>query len=165
MKRVLSLMLAVVIAVTCLGFAPAVFADDMVEGTDGSAHVEGAGSITAQGDGIALLYGRGVVELEGNGILWIKDGAGDATIRVTGTGQKTEFPDGWIQYAGFRGTAYIKGSRIGVVVAGTNIDLSARGRGRCILWGHGSYNVNGNPGEWEAAGFGTRVKLAATDAS
>ena len=161
MRRVLSLMLAVVIAVTSLGFAPAVFADD----TDGSAHVEGAGSITAQGDGIALLYGRGIVELEGNGILWIKDGAGDAVIRVTGTGHKKEFPDGWIQYAGYRGKAYIKGSRIGVVIAGADIDLDARGRGRCILWGHGSFQVNDRPGEWKAAGFGTRIKLAAPDAS
>ena len=161
MKRVLSLMLAVVIAVTSLGFAPAVFAED----TDGSAQVEGTGSITAQGDGIALLYGRGVVELEGNGILWIKDGAGDAIIRVTGTGNKKEFPDGWIQYSGYRGKAYIKGSRIGVVVAGTNIDLDARGRGRCILWGHGRFDVNGRPGEWKATGFGARIKLAAPDAS
>ena len=161
MKRVLGLMLAALIVVASLGFAPAVFAED----TDGSAHVEGAGSISAQGDGIALLYGRGTVELRGNGILWIKDGASDAIIRVTGTGNKKEFPDGWIQYAGFRGKAFIKGSRIGVIVAGTDIDLHARGRGYCILWGHGSYEVNGHPGEWKATGFGTRVKLTATDAS
>lgn len=161
MRKVLSIMLAVLIAVTSLGFAPAVFADD----TDDSAQVEGAGSITAQGDGIALLHGRGVVELEGNGILWIRDGAGDATIRVTGTGNKKEFPDGWIQYAGFRGKAYVKGSRVGVIVAGTDIDLDARGRGRCILWGHGRYEVNGLPGEWKTTGLGTRIKLAASDAS
>ena len=33
---------------------------------------------------------------------------------VTGYGHKEVFPDGWIQYAGFNGSAHIAGSRIRV---------------------------------------------------
>lgn len=158
MKKVFSMLMVVALVVVgTLGCAAAVYADD---GIDGSASGAGAGRLTAEGDGIALLAGRGIVELSGNGILWIKDGSGDAEIRVTGSGHKTEFPDGWVQYAGFRGQAYVKGSRIGVIVAGTDIDLRAAGRGRVILWGHGSYQVNGTHGDWSTSGPGQKVKLA-----
>ncbi len=162
MKKILSLLLATLIAVTSFGFVSTAYADDTI---DGSVSETGTGTINAQGDGIALLYGRGIVQLKGNGMLWIKDMAGDATIRVTGTGHKKEFPDGWIQYAGFRGKASIKGSKIGVIVAGVDIDLRARGRGRVILWGHGTYEVNGSTGRWKSTGFGETVKLAPVDAS
>lgn len=119
------------------------------------------GSLSAQGDGIALLWGRGTVELSGNGVLWILDRGGDADIEVTGSGQKKEFADGWIQYAGFHGTATVSGSRIAVIVAGVEVDLQARGRGRVRLWGHGSYQSPGRDGEWKAGLLGTRVRLAA----
>ena len=57
---------------------------------------------------------------------------GNAEIQVSGVGQKKEFPDGWIQYSGFRGTASIKGSRIRVIIAGVDIDLHAAGRVRFL---------------------------------
>jgi hypothetical protein len=91
--------------------------------------VRGKGSLTAQGDGIAILRGRGTVDLSGNGTLWIKDAAGDAEIEVTGSGEKEEFSDGWIQYAGFHGEAHVEGSKIAVIVAGVDIELAAQGRG------------------------------------
>lgn len=144
MKRTLSLALMAIILVASLGFAPVAYADDA------SADVsnEGVGRLHAQGDGIAILYGKGTIELSGSGTLWVKDTAGNAKIEVTGYGVKKEFPDGWIQYAGLRGTASIKGSSIRVVIAGTSIDLSAKGRGGVILWGHGTYEMNGRSGQW-----------------
>ena len=162
MKKVLSILLAAIFVVTTLGFAPAVFADEV---EDGSASAAGKGTLTAQGDGIALLAGRGIVRLEGHGILWIKDLEGNAEINVSGTGQKKEFPDGWIQYSGFRGTASIKGSRIRVVLAGVDIDLHAAGRGGVILWGHGTYEINGQSGRWESERLGKRIMLASEDAA
>jgi hypothetical protein len=122
---------------------------------------QGDGSLTARGDGIAILRGRGTVDLNGNGTLWIKDAAGDAIIRVTGTGQKKEFSDGWLQYAGFHGTAHIEGSRIGVIVAGVDIELTAEGRGTARLWGHGSYQSPDGDGEWKINRVGAHVRLTA----
>ena len=162
MKKVLSILLVAMFVVTTLGFAPAVFADDA---EDGRASAAGKGTLTAQGDGIALLAGRGIVRLKGNGILWVKDMAGNAEIEVSGIGQKKEFPDGWIQYSGFRGTASIKGSKIRVVIAGVDIDLHAAGRGVAILWGHGTYEINGQSGRWESERLGKRIMLASEDAA
>jgi hypothetical protein len=146
MKKTLSLMLVAMILVIGLGFAPAVFADDA--STDVQA--KGMGELTAQGDGIALLGGKGKVELSGNGILWIKDVAGDAKIDVQGYGNKKEYPDGWIQYSGLHGNADIKGSNLRIVIAGTDVNLHAKGRGKIILWGHGTYEINGRPGQWSS---------------
>src|SRR4030043_2094268 len=144
MKKTLSLALLAIIVVASLGFAPAAYADDA--STDASAN--GVGKLTAQGDGIAILVGKGTVELSGSGTLWVKDAAGNARIEVTGYGVKKELPDGWIQYSGLHGTASIKGSNIRVVIAGVSIDLTARGRGGAILWGHGTYEMNGKSGQW-----------------
>lgn len=149
LRKVLTLMV-VTVAVT-LAVVPVASAEE----------VRGKGSLTAQGDGIAILRGRGTVDLSGNGTLWIKDAAGDALIEVTGTGQKEEFSDGWIQYAGFHGTAHVEGSRLGIVLAGVDIELTAEGRGIARLWGHGSYQSSNGDGEWKSTRLGARVILAA----
>lgn len=120
------------------------------------------GYLSAQGDGIAGLAGRGVVDLTGNGTLWIKDNAGDAVIEVTGAGQKKEFEDGWIQYAGFNGSAHVEGSRIGLVVAGVDINLEAQGRGAARLRGHGSYQSGSGDGEWSLYGARQLIRLSDT---
>lgn len=148
-RKVLTLMIVVVVAM--LAVVPVVSAQEP----------QGKGSLTAQGDGIAILRGKGTVDLSGNGILWIRDAAGDAIIEVTGSGQKEEFPDGWIQYAGFHGTAHVEGSRIAVIVAGVDIELTARGRGAARLWGHGSHQSPAGSGEWETTELGAHVRLAA----
>jgi hypothetical protein len=148
LRKVLTLMAVIVVAM--LVVVPVVSAEE----------VRGKGTLTAQGDGIAILRGKGTVDLSGNGTLWIRDVAGDAVIEVTGSGQKEEFSDGWIQYAGFHGTAHVEGSRIVVIVAGVDIDLTAQGRGMARLWGHGSYQCPDGAGEWKATGLGARVRLA-----
>ena len=152
-KKLLVLCLAAMLLVTSLGLAP------VANAADADAKAQGNGALTAEGDGIAILGGKGRVHVEGNGILWIKDFAGNASIEVTGTGEKTVFPDGWVQYAGFHGQADVAGTRIIVVIAGVDIELSAEGRGRVILWGHGTYERNGQDGEWRE-GLGKRLKLA-----
>ena len=149
LKKVLTLIVVAVVAM--LAVVPVVSAEE----------VRGKGSLTAQGDGIAILRGKGTVDLSGNGTLWIKDAAGDAEIEVTGSGEKEEFSDGWIQYAGFHGTAHVEGSRIAVVLAGVDIELAAEGRGVARLWGHGSYQSPGGDGEWKANGLGAHVRLTA----
>ena len=149
LRKVLTLILVVVVAM--LAVVPVVSAQEP----------QGEGNLTAQGDGMAILRGRGTVDLSGNGILWIKDAAGDAVIEVTGSEQKEEFPDGWIQYAGFHGTAHVEGSRIGVIVAGVDIELTAQGRGMARLWGHGTYQSPDGTGEWATTGLGARLRLAA----
>ena len=158
MKKTLILVLTAIMLVTSLGFASVVSADT----TDGSAKLEGKGTLTARGDGIAILGGAIAVNITGNGILWVKDTTGNAEIRVTGYGQKEEFADGWIQYSGFNGEAAIKGRRIIVVLAGVDVNLDARGRGRAILWGHGTYEVNGRTHRWDTTFRGAHVRLTDT---
>ncbi len=163
MKKVVLVALAAVALVTSLGLgvvADASVASAQSPEADG-ANARGRGEVTAQGDGLAVLGGRGVVDASGSGILWVKDVAGGAVIEVTGYGEMRVFEDGWVQYAGFHGNAHVEGARIIVVIAGVNVDLHAEGRGRAILWGHGTYEINGQTGEWKQ-GFGAGMNLAAT---
>jgi hypothetical protein len=154
MKKTLSLALVVAVLIASFGFASAVSAEE----TDVNMH--GAGQLTAHGDGIALLAGGGIVEMSGNGILWVKDVAGNAQITVKGFGKKKEFADGWTQYSGLFGSAEIKGSNVKIVIAGVGIDLRAKGRGRVILWGHGTYEVNGISGSWATDELGKSITIA-----
>ncbi|MFQ5925092.1 MAG: hypothetical protein ACE5IE_03760 [Dehalococcoidia bacterium] len=161
MKKTLGLILVALALVASMGLASVVNASvaSAVEDT-----AQGAGTLTAQGDGIAILGGRGSVDVSGNGLLWIHDRAGDAIIEVTGYGEREVFADGWIQYSGFHGRAHVKGSRIIVVLAGADVELSAHGRGRVILWGHGTYEINGHAGRW-STGLPTRIRLASPNVS
>jgi hypothetical protein len=156
MKKTLRFTLLALVLVTSLGLAPTAYAAD--DSTDVNA--TGIGKLQAQGDGIAVLYGKGTIELSGSGTLWIKDNAGDARIDVTGYGNREEFPDGWIQYSGLRGTGNIKGSSIRVVLSGVDINLSAIGRGGAILWGHGTYEINGISGQWGSNNFSRPLTIS-----
>jgi hypothetical protein len=115
-------------------------------------------TLTAEGDGLAFLFGRGTIELSGNGILWVKAEEG-AIVEVTGYGQKEVFPDGWQQYAGFHGEAFIQGRRLRVILAGVDVELGATGRGQAFLWGHGTHQQNDQAGTWGTHGLGTSVTL------
>jgi len=137
-KKMLILMAVLVIA--SLGFASVVSAESE----------DGMGTLQAQGDGFAGLHGTGYVRVRGNGVLWVK---GEESIRIQGEeGHKKVFPDGWSEYVGFRGTARIRGQRVSVLMAGERIDLYAIGTGRVILWGKGTYEINGLiTGRWSEA--------------
>ena len=101
---------------------------------------EGTGTLEAQGDGLAGLHGTGWMRVSGNGVLWVK---GAEHIAIEGQGHKKVFPDGWTEYIGFNGTARIRGRLVSVILAGERIDLYAIGSGRVILWGKGTYEING----------------------
>ncbi len=115
--------------------------------------------LVADGDGLAMLAGKGIIYLSGDGILWVKTEQG-ASVTVEGYGQKEVFPDGWQQYAGFHGTAFIKGRRVRVIVAGVDVHLEATGRGRAYLWGHGTHRQGDESGAWSTSGLGTSVALS-----
>jgi hypothetical protein len=116
-------------------------------------------TLVADGDGLAMLFGKGIIYLSGDGILWVKAEEG-ASVEVTGYGQKEVFPDGWQQYSGFRGTAFIKGSRLRVIVAGVDIHLEVTGRGRAFLWGHGTHQQGDSSGQWSSDGLGASVTFS-----
>jgi len=147
MKKRILILVAVALVAT-FGFALAAEA--------GGFDIEGTGILTAQGDGLAFLHGGGKIDLSGAGTLWIRDIAGDATIEVEG-GEYKEFPDGWIQYGRFEGTAHIEGSKISVLMVGVDIELTASGTGYARLRGHGTYDLNGMTGEWGMRGTVLRL--------
>lgn len=128
MKKRILILLAVVM-VASLGYALVAHADSE----------RGTGTLKAEGDGLAGLHGTGWMSVSGNGVLWVK---GAENIVVQGEGHKKDFPDGWIEYIGFDGTARIRGQEVSVILAGERIDLYAIGSGRVILWGEGTYEVD-----------------------
>jgi len=128
-KKMLILMAVLVIA--SLGFASVVSAQSE----------NGMGTLEARGDGFVGLHGTGYIRVRGTGVLWVK---GEESIRIQGEeGHKKVFPDGWTEYVGFRGTARIRGQGVSVLMAGEGINLYAIGTGRVILWGKGTYEING----------------------
>ena len=134
------LVLLTVLVVASLGFASMASADTS----------DGRGTLEAQGDGFAGLQGDGWVRVRGNGVLWVK---GAEHIAVEGRGIKKEFEDGWTLYIGFHGMAQILGRNVSVLMAGESVELYAVGSGRVILWGKGTYEVNGLPtGVWSGIG-------------
>ena len=130
MKRKMLILMAVLV-IASLGFTSVVSAESE----------SGMGTLEAQGDGFAGLHGTGYIRVSGTGVLWVK---GEESIRIQGEeGHKKVFPDGWTEYVGFRGAARIRGQRVSVLMAGEQIDLYAIGTGRVILWGKGTYEING----------------------
>lgn len=144
--------LTVMISVLALGLlmAPTVVA----ETPDRDPHM-----LVADGDGLAMLLGKGIIDLTGNGILWVKADK-NATVDVSGYGRKEDFADGWRQYSGFNGTAHIEAHRMHVVLAGVDIHLEARGRGRVFLWGHGTRQHQDETGQWSTRVLGAALTLS-----
>jgi hypothetical protein len=138
MKKKMFVLMAVLV-IASLGFASVASAQSE----------DGMGTLVAQGDGFAGLHGTGYIRLRGNGVLWVK---GEESIRIQGKGHKKVFPSGWTEYVGFDGTARIRGQGVSVFMAGEGIDLYAIGTGRVILWGEGTYEINGLiTGRWSEA--------------
>ena len=112
----------------------------------------GTGTLTASGDGLAGVRGNGNITISGNGILWIRDHAGDASINVSGNGERSELPSGWIRYIGFDGQAQVSGSKVTVALSGWGIELEATGTGKFLLRGNGTYSTSRGDqvfvGEW-----------------
>lgn len=123
--------------------------------------VAGTGRLTAEGNGKAYIAGNGTIDVSGSGVLTVTDNYGDMTVTVTGFGNKTEIePNEW-QYKG-KGSAYVEGSDIIVVLEGQNIDLTAKGTGTATLTGRGTYETCGRKcleSSWTAEGV--RIPVSA----
>jgi len=123
------------------------FAQESVQGT-GTLHAEGKGTVTIQAR-------PGTVDISGSGVLTLVDLAGDAAIQVTGSGTRSTEMQGKhtvIRYRGFNGQAHIEGSHYIVRVRGRHLVVDARGTGRALLQGQGTYEVNGTQGNWTING-------------
>ncbi|MBC8099839.1 MAG: hypothetical protein H7Y11_10380 [Armatimonadetes bacterium] len=111
------------------------------------------GTLTAQGDGRAVVRGSGEVSaITGTGKLVVKDfNLTDAVINVTCDGIVTEVTvNGNTRKYVCRGsyTGSISGANVKVKAVGTEIDLTATGTGIARLRGEGTYEFNGETGEW-----------------
>ena len=141
MKYIFSKLLPIAVVIALIGVT-AFFPQTVLAESDGT------GSLTASGDGLAGIRGQGNIRISGNGVLWIRDLAGDASIRVTGNGQRTILPSGWIRYAGFQGEATVSGSKVTVALSGYDIHLDASGTGKFVLRGNGTYQAGHLSGSW-----------------
>ena len=142
MKNKLSIILSIAASLALIGAT--VFAPQSALAQSG----DGTGTLTASGDGLAGIRGQGNIRISGNGVLMIRDQAGDASIRVTGNGQRVELPGGWIRYVGFQGEATVSGNKVTVALSGYDIHLEASGSGKFVLRGNGTYQVGHLSGSW-----------------
>lgn len=142
MKNKLSILLSIAASLALVGAA--IFAPQSALAQSG----DGTGALAASGDGLAGIRGQGNIRISGNGVLMIRDQAGDASIRVTGNGQRVELPGGWIRYAGFQGEATVSGNKVTVALSGYDIHLEASGTGKFVLRGNGTYQTEHLSGSW-----------------
>ncbi|MBI5288345.1 MAG: hypothetical protein HY873_05180 [Chloroflexi bacterium] len=140
--------LALAAGIAFAAIAPAASAE---EGR-GDVVLRGRGVLDAHGTGVAAVKGRVDMQVNANrGILLVKDIAGDAFVRVDGTGGTAHW-NGFTVYFG-TGEATIVGSHVAVIMVGTDIDLHAAGKGWAYLKGRGHYFVNGEgPFPWNPDG-------------
>ncbi len=118
----------------------------------GAARPAGAGVLVANGTGVAAT--RGLLDetvSANNGILLVKDLNGGATIDVTGSTGQGKFGE-FTAYFGFT-SAHVTGTQVAVIAVGSDINLTATGRGWAYLKGNGTYTVNDGPSQpWHADG-------------
>ncbi|GAB4432830.1 MAG: hypothetical protein Kow00106_26260 [Anaerolineae bacterium] len=165
-RRVLTGVTGSVIAIACALLLVSGVSADSAAGT---------GSIVAEGDGWVWLHGNGQVRISGQGTLVIVDRAGDATITIEHSGDtpRSAAPErdggGRVVFRHFDGTATVSGTNVIVTMWGRNLHLEAKGTGVVRLRGHGWYQINGSPGDWNLRGpemqFGTADPSAASATS
>ncbi len=110
----------------------------------GVAKVAGRGELIASGNGVVLLRCAGNFKIEGTGCFWYK---GDAELVTTGDVQKEVIGD-WTFIANFSGGAEARGNDLCLSFSGKNISLSARGKGKAMLWGKGNFSAHHRTGFW-----------------
>lgn len=130
---------------------------ELKEQREGVIVLSGSGELTAEGDGTAVLSGNLSISIISDGAtLVIKDMAGDATIDI----DEDEYESSNIDYDNstdnnrafvyhnVSGNVYIEGSRLTVMIRGEDIVLTVKGTGTAVLAGDGSYEVEGESGDW-----------------
>ncbi|RMF03800.1 MAG: hypothetical protein D6768_05040 [Chloroflexi bacterium] len=119
--------------------------------------ISGKGWLHAEGSGVAKLQMNGAVEINGHGVgvVVIK---GAEAIQASGHGHRTNLPDGRVVFRGYEGTIHAIGRHMTVHMAGTKIDFTARGKGRAVLRGHGTYETGSGSGDWQPDGLEINVE-------
>ncbi|SFM58181.1 hypothetical protein [Methanolobus profundi] len=125
---------------------------------EGVVVLTGAGTLNAEGNGTAVISGNVSIEIETDEYakLVIKDLAGDAVIDTDDADYETSNIDSGnstdnnraFVFINLTGEVYIEGSRLTVMVRGTDIELTAEGTGTAVLSGVGDYEIDGEEGEW-----------------
>jgi hypothetical protein len=112
----------------------------------GQLQISGTGAITLNGQFTAF----GSIPDE-NGTLVVQDQRGDATVTLNGVHQQLRGRRLNLRRA--QGSFYIKGSRVSARLQGTNLSVSAAGRGQATVAGIGTYVLNGADAQDWPPGF------------
>ncbi|WP_340817771.1 PKD domain-containing protein [Methanolobus sp. WCC4] len=125
---------------------------------EGVVVLTGTGTLAAEGNGTAVISGNVSIEIEANEYakLVIKDLAGDADINLSKANYETSNIDSGnstdnnraFVFINLTEEVFIEGSRLTVMVKGSDIELTVNGTGTAVLAGIGTYEVNGEEGEW-----------------
>ncbi|WP_407356819.1 hypothetical protein [Methanolobus sp. WCC5] len=120
--------------------------------------LSGNGTLNAEGNGTAVISGDVTIDLTiTDAKLVIKDLAGDARIEVA---DNTEYGESNVEegnstdnnrafvFMNITGDVHIEGSRLTVMVRGSDIELTAEGTGTAVLSGNGTYETVGGSGNW-----------------
>jgi len=112
----------------------------------------GTGTLSARVEGLAILRGTGEVSVDGHGvgIVWVKSAE---TLEASGEGYTWEIPEtGATVFLGWTGSIHASGHEMTVWMAGGLIEFTASGTGKVYLRGRGTYELNGQGGEWDPMG-------------
>lgn len=110
----------------------------------GDAKIAGKGQLTATGNGLVTLRGSGAMKVEGEGTLWYK---GDGELVTTGDVVRETIGE-WTLILSFKGAAEAKGEDLRLSLSGKNLIINARGTGKALLWGKGTFSAHGRTGLW-----------------
>ncbi|MDG6243841.1 MAG: hypothetical protein QCH31_05555 [Methanolobus sp.] len=125
---------------------------------EGVIALSGNEDLNAEGDGTAVISGNISIDLTVNDSkLVVKDLAGDA--RIDGldnaqygssnmdAGNSTDNNRAFV-FMNITADLYIEGSRLTVMVRGSDIELTTRGTGTAVLSGNGTYEIGEESGSW-----------------
>jgi len=124
---------------------------------EGLVVLTGENILNAEGDGTAVISGNFTLNFTANdSMLVVKDMAQDADINTTAANFESsnvdsgnsEYNNRAFVYHNLTGDVTIEGSRLTVMIRGTDISLEADGKGTAMLSGDGSYEVNGTESSW-----------------
>ncbi len=133
----------------------------LMTSTASAEEFSGTGTLSARGAGLAILRGSGEVQIDGHGvgIVWVKSGE---TLEASGEGYRWEIPEtGATVFLGWTGSINASGHEMTVWMAGGLIEFTASGTGKVYLRGRGSYELNGQEGEWDPMGEVLQLPAAA----
>ncbi|MDY0386891.1 MAG: hypothetical protein RBT65_07130 [Methanolobus sp.] len=130
---------------------------ELKEQREGVLILNESAELTAEGDGTAVLSGNlSISIMSEDATLVIKDMTGDSAIDIDEDGYESSNIDYGnstdnnraFVYHNVTGDVYIEGSRLTVMIRGEDIVLTAKGTGTAVLAGDGSYEVEGESGDW-----------------